>query len=266
MSARKLLVAFLMTGICCAVSTGGALGGEVRTWADATGVFTVKAEMVGYADGVVHLKLDSGKVIDVALDRLSADDQEHVRSVSGESRESKAKTVSPGELTGKPVELKNDDGKAAGKKSFPMGIASAFEAPEGQACFITEVRIHGGRYGYPQAPKEDFHITLCDKDFNPIADFPFPYSKFDRSDPKWVALKVKPTELPKDFVICLDFKAEKTKGVYVSHDAEGKSLVGLPKKPAGSFTGGDWMVRVSVDHLKTQPPSSQQPAAGSAHQ
>ena len=53
------------------------------------------------------------------------------------------------------------------------------------------------------------------------------------------------------FYICLDFNAERTKGVYVSHDAEGESLVGLPNKPAGRFTGGDWMIRVKVDRLKS---------------
>ncbi len=63
------------------------------------------------------------------------------------------------------------------------------------------------------------------------------------------------TEVPKDFVICLDFNPGSTKGVFVSHDKEGKSLVGKPKKKAGAFTGGDWMVRVSLDRLKTQPAS-----------
>jgi RNA polymerase sigma-70 factor (ECF subfamily) len=242
--------------------SGVASGGETRTWSDATGVFTVEAEMVGLTDGVVYLKLASGKVINVALEQLSANDQEYARSTSDGAGESKAKTAPPNSLLGKPTELKNDDGKATGKKSLPMGIASAFTAPE-EGCYITEVRIHGSRYGYPQAPKEDFHVTLCDKDFNPIADFPFPYSKFERGGEKWVTLRVKATEVPKDFVICLDFKAERTKGVYVSHDKEGKSLVGLPKKKAGAFTGGDWMVRVFVDRLKEQAASVEQPAAES---
>ena len=249
MSVRTMVAVSALCGVCCWISTAEARGEETRTWSDATGVFSVEAEMVGLSDGQVQLKLADGKVIAVELSRLSADDQEYARSKSGAPGASKAGTVSPSALTRKPTELKNDDGKAAGKKSFPMGIASAFEAPD-KECFLTEVRIHGGRYGYPQAPKEDFHITLCDPDFNPIADFPFPYSKFARSEPKWVTLKVKPTEVPKNFVICLDFKAQSTKGVYVSHDKEGKSLVGLPKKKAGSFSGGDWMVRASVDRLK----------------
>jgi RNA polymerase sigma-70 factor (ECF subfamily) len=152
-------------------------------------------------------------------------------------------------LSGEPKELKKDDGKPAGQKSFPMGIAAGFEAP-GDACFLTSIRIHGGRYGYPQPPKEDFHVSLCDKKFKLIADFKFPYSKFKRADPEWVSLRLKPTKVPKEFVICLNFNAERTKGVYVSHDAEGVSLVGLPNKPAGQFKGGDWMIRPQLDTLK----------------
>jgi hypothetical protein len=87
-------------------------------------------------------------------------------------------------------------------------------------------------------------------EFKPIADFKFPYSKIERSSAKWVTLRVKPTNLPKDFVICLNFNPTSTKGVFISHDADGKSLVGLPNKMAGSFSGGDWMVRAIVDKAK----------------
>jgi len=245
-----MMVVTVLCGVCCWLSTAEVRGEETRTWRDSTGGFSTEAEMVGFSDGQVQLKLTDGKVIAVELERLSADDQEYVRSKSGATGARKARTVAPNALTRKPTELKNDDGKAAGNSSFPLGIASAFEAPGDEEYFLTQVRIHGSRYGYPKAPKEDFHVTLCDSDFNPIADFPFAYSKFTRSDPKWVTLRVKPTEVPKKFVICLDFKPERTKGVRVSHDKEGKSLVGLPKKRAGGFTGGDWMVRASVDRLK----------------
>ena len=147
---------------------------------------------------------------------------------------------------GKSQELALDDGTPAGKKSFPRGHASRFEAPEGE-WWLTMIRIHGARYGMPRPPKEDFHITLCDKDFKPIRDFTFPYSEFVYgSRSKWEAFRVPPTKVPKDFVICLNFNAERTKGVYVSHDAEGKSLVGLPGKPAGSFGGGDWLIRPTL--------------------
>ena len=190
-----------------------------------------------------------GKVISLALEQLSPKDREFV-STSSTTSNSETTTVLRVQLRGNPVELKNDDGKPAGKKSFPRGIASAFEAPDDEEYFLQSVRVHGARYGYPRPPDEDFHVSICDKDFKLIATFSFPYSKFKRAAPHWVSLPVKPTEVPKKFVICLDFNAKRTKGVYVSHDAEGQSLVGLPDKPAGAFTAGDWMVRPRLDTLK----------------
>lgn len=220
---------------------------QIREWTDATGEFSIKAEFVKLADEKVHLKRADGKLLEVAFKRLSSADQQFVRSlVDGGASPN---TATKAQLTGKATELKNDDGTPSGKKSFPRGIASAFKVTE-EGNYITSVRIHGARYGYPSPPKEDFVISLCDAEFNPIAEFNYPYSKFPRGNSKWVSLNVKPTEVPKDFVICLNFNPERTKGVYVSHDAEGESLVGLPRKPSGRFTGGDWMVRVKVDRLK----------------
>ncbi len=148
-------------------------------------------------------------------------------------------------MLGELRELVLDDGNPTGKKSFPRGHALMYESPGGD-CYLTRVRIHGARYGMPKPPKEDFHVTLCDKNFMPIKDFKFPYSKFKRSDPEWVSLEIPPTKVPEKFVICLNFNAERTKGVYVSHDAEGDSLVALPDKPSGVFSGGHWLIRPTL--------------------
>ncbi|MAD79701.1 MAG: SHD1 domain-containing protein [Pirellulaceae bacterium] len=224
---------------------------KTRTWMDATGVFSVEAELVEFANGKVRLKRKDGKILTVDYDRLSSADQQFLRSRDKKSEGDGPRTALVSQLSGKPQELTRDDGTPAGKKSFPRGIASSFEAPA-KGYYITSVRIHGGRYGQSQPPKEDFHISLCDKDFKLIADFEIPYSKFARGNPKWVALRIKPTEVPPEFVVCLNFNPTSTKGVFVSHDQEGKSLVGLPGKRAGSFTGGDWMIRVSVDQRKAE--------------
>ena len=147
---------------------------------------------------------------------------------------------------GKARELALDDGLPTGKKSFPRGHASMFITPEGD-WYLTSVRVHGARYGMPKAPKEDFHVTLCDKNYKPIKDFKFPYSKFKRLEiPKWVTLDIPPTKVPEKFLICLNFNAERTKGVYVSHDAEGMGRAGLPDNPSGIFTGGDWLIRPTL--------------------
>ncbi len=157
---------------------------------------------------------------------------------------------------GETRELALDDGKPAGKKSFPRGHASMFKSPRGE-WYLTSVRVHGARYGMPQAPKEDFHVTLCDKNYKPIKDFMFPYSKFKRSEKsEWVTLHMEPTKVPEKFLICLNFNAERTKGVYVSHDAEGTGRVGLPDKPSGIFTGGDWLIRPTLNPSGVVPAAS----------
>ncbi len=213
------------------------MAAELREWKDSTGTFSVEAEFVKSEGDKVHLRRADG----------GSADQEFIRSLGSSNG---PKTATRSQLSGKPTELKNDDGTAAGKKSLPRGIASSFSVDQ-EGTYITAVRIHGARYGYARPPKEDFVISLCDSDFKPIAEFDYPYSKFQRGAQKWVTLNVRPTEVPQNFIICLNFNAEQTKGVYVSHDGEGESPVGLPNKPAGRFNGGDWMVRVKVDRLKS---------------
>ena len=243
---------FRLLGAALAAWIVFAAQAPARTWTDSTGKHTIEAELIDVRDGKVRLKKENGNVITLPVDKLSEADRKYLDELEAKSDGGTPKTVTVDKLAGEPKELANDDGKPAGKKSFPTGHASAFDAPEG-TWYLTSVRIHGSRYGYPAPPKEDFHVTLCDEEFHKIADFTFPYSKFTRESADWVTLKTRPTKVPKRFVICLDFNAKQTKGVYVSHDAEGESLVGLPEKRAGSFTGGDWLIRPSLDQLK-QPP------------
>lgn len=51
---------------------------EERKWTDKTGKFSVTAELVGVEDGKAVLRRADGKEISVALDRLSAADQEYI--------------------------------------------------------------------------------------------------------------------------------------------------------------------------------------------
>ena len=76
-----------------------------------------------------------------------------------------------------------------------------------------------------------------------------PYSSLPRGPEQWVDIKFsKPVAVPKDFWVALDFRAGRTKGVYVSFDTStaGKfSRIGLPgmESKEADF-GGDWMVEV----------------------
>ena len=94
-----------------------------RTWKDATGVFSVVGELVDVADGKVRLKLADGKVITVDIDKLSSADQQYISSLKEKADSTGPQHVAATQLTGKPQELKNDDGTPAGRKSFPRRIA-----------------------------------------------------------------------------------------------------------------------------------------------
>jgi RNA polymerase sigma-70 factor (ECF subfamily) len=151
-------------------------------------------------------------------------------------------------------ELSYDDGEMKGKKSIAGGgHAVRFEAP-GEGWTLAAVRIHGARYGYPRPPREDFKVFLCDEKFQKIAEFAFPYSKFERGESKWVTLQVRRTKVPKTFILGVDFDPTQTKGVYVSHDKEGsgRSSVGLPGDEPRPFKQGDWLIRARIEPAQEQ--------------
>ncbi len=152
-------------------------------------------------------------------------------------------------LRSQPTILARDDGQAAGRLSIAgSGHVVRLEAP-GPNSFLTTVQIHGSRYGTPTPPREDFHIWLCDTDARVIADFPFPYSRFQRGPERWVTLETKPIAVPARFLIVVGFNPTFTKGVYVSRDAQnsGASFTGLPGQTPRAFPEGDWLIRVSLD-------------------
>jgi len=248
------VVLLFSVGVLAVSRQGGGAALEARTWTDSTGTHTVKAEMIDFKDGKVHLKKGDGTVVVVPLGKLSEADQRFVKSQAG-SRGVGIKapaTVMLTDLAGKPRELAHDDGKMAGKKSIAGGGHAVRFETGGGTSYLTSVSLHGSRYGYPTAPKEDFHVWLCDEKFKVITDFPIPYSRFQRAEPRWVPLRVKPTLVPEKFIVCFGFNPTATKGVYVSYDgqASGNSLVGVPGGRTGPFESGDWMIRVTLDQLK----------------
>ena len=155
-----------------------------------------------------------------------------------------------------PTVLKYGDGKADGKKSYGgSGHMIRFEMPEG-VTKVKGLRIHGSRYGLPQAPNEDIEITFLNDDLEETLDSrTAPYHQFKRGKEQWVRVLFKePVELPEKFWLALNFNPHQTKGIYLSFDTstEGKySRVGLPgdeKEPKETDFGGDWMVQVLLDN------------------
>jgi RNA polymerase sigma-70 factor (ECF subfamily) len=150
------------------------------------------------------------------------------------------------------------DGKPDGKKSLGgSGEMIRFELPEG-VTKTKGIRIHGSRYGDPQAPKEDFEITfLSDKRDETLQVEAAPYRLFNRGKEHWVRVPFKnEVELPRKFWVCLNFNAQQTKGVYVSYDTSTggqHSRVGLPgdnEEPKPTDFKGDWMVQVLLTRPK----------------
>jgi RNA polymerase sigma-70 factor (ECF subfamily) len=146
--------------------------------------------------------------------------------------------------------LSYNDNTSEGKKSIGgSGEMLSFTLP-GDGAKVAGIRIHGSRYGLPQPPKEDFLIYFLDADASEtVATKTAPYARFERGEQQWVTIRFpKPIEVPKEFWVCLDFRAERTKGVYVSVDEStdgSRSRVGLPgieSREAGLH--GDWMIEV----------------------
>ena len=124
-----------------------------------------------------------------------------------------------GQIKGPRKELARDDGVSAGKLSLAgSGHAVRFDAPARRAT-SPPCGSYGSRYGQPQPPRENASIWLCDAGFKKIAEFPCPYYFFQRGDPKWVTIPVKPTQVPPEFIVCVGFNPTGTKGVYVHYEA-----------------------------------------------
>lgn len=146
--------------------------------------------------------------------------------------------------------VKYGDGQADGKKSLGgSGEMIQFTLPAGHAK-IDGIRIHGSRYGSADAPRESFLIYVLNQDLSEVINTEMaPYSLFERGDEKWVEVKFrKPIAVPQQFWIALDFRAGRTKGVYVSYDSSTdgtQSRIGLPGMEAKQPDfAGDWMIEV----------------------
>ena len=79
--------------------------------------------------------------------------------------------------------MKYGDGKPDGKRSIAnSGEMIHFETPEGMNL-LRSVKIHGARYGYPQAPKEDFEVAVLSDDLTEtLHSERVPYSTFKRTE------------------------------------------------------------------------------------
>ncbi|MCA9231894.1 MAG: hypothetical protein KDA57_14690 [Planctomycetales bacterium] len=162
-----------------------------------------------------------------------------------------AKKEKPASAGSHSLVLNYSDNKPDGKKSIAgSGEMIRFELP-GDTGRVRAIKVHGTRYGYPQAPQEDIEVTLLSEDMAETLHTELvPYSLFKRlKQARWTFIPFKvPVELPKVFWVVLQFNAERTKGVYVSYDTSTKgaySRIGNSEEDAKETDfGGDWMVQV----------------------
>lgn len=144
------------------------------------------------------------------------------------------------------------DDKPDGKKSLGgSGEMIRFSLPAAERT-LSGIEIHGSRYGTPAPPDESFLIYIMNSERTKVvATKMAPYSLFERGDEKWVAVPFdEKVELPLDGWVIVDFRAGRTKGVYVSYDSDSdgsRSMSGLPgTKALKPDFQGDWMIRPLV--------------------
>lgn len=141
------------------------------------------------------------------------------------------------------------DGTPDGKKSYGgSGHLIQLNLPDDNRT-LAGLEIHGSRYGTPAPPAEKFLIYVMNADRSRVTAVEMaPYSLFERGEERWVAIPFEnPLEIPAGGWIAIDFRAGRTKGVYVSYDAHPgakHSMSGLPGLDAKEVEfEGDWMIR-----------------------
>ena len=117
MKRHLIVIVCLLTWFC---STHAADGAEFRTWTSKSGKFTVKAEFLSFAEGVVNLQRADGKKIKVPLAKLSKKDQNYVVA----RRRPKIDPVKALEKLGAKIE-RNEQDDVAGVKLYGTQVTDA---------------------------------------------------------------------------------------------------------------------------------------------
>ena len=231
-------------------------------------VKTVPAGARVAVDGTVVGK--SGKLFNVAAGAHKVS-----LSLEGYASEERSVEVRDGEITRVEVEMKRQTGREVvlsyvgessnDKRSFAdSGHAVAFQrSPEMKS--IVAVKLFCGRYGYPEAPDENFHIYLLDQNQNVLEQVAVPYGRIERSKLRWQTIEFPAIAVPEKFMVALWFNAEATKGVFIGMDknvTETHSYAGLPDKgaPGKHFTKVEqpyeWMIRAVVSSEEGKQPTN----------
>ena len=122
-----------------------------------------------------------------------------------------------------------------GRRSIAgSGHAVKFQRPGG-GKYLMAIEIFASRYGYPQAPDEDFHVYLLDENQQLIQAYPFPYATIQRGEERWYTLSMPAVKVPRQFYVALSFNPHSTKGVYLGFDSNVQQSHSYTGRPTTGF-------------------------------
>jgi len=124
---RRWIAAIVALGFVAAWFASAA-GAEVRTWADKSGKFTIKAKFVELSNGKVILEREDGKQLTIALEKLSEADQK-VAADLGSSESNPFEAVKPAKKSATKKKTGDEDEEAPGAK--PAGKKGAADEGDG---------------------------------------------------------------------------------------------------------------------------------------
>ncbi len=211
-------------------------------------------KLLGQSDKLFPVPAGSHKLV-VELEGYAADE----RSIE----------VRDGQIVRVEVELKRRPGDASevgyvddsaeGTASLAdSGHAVELVRPNGMRS-VSAVQLFATRYGYPEAPKDDFHLYLLDESRKVLEHVRIPYGKVERGEARWYRFEFPAVAVPENFFVAFWFNAEATKGIRVGMDKNVRqthSYVGLPDKGYEKVDQAyDWMIRAVVSAAEGKKPS-----------
>lgn len=99
---------------------------EMRTWADTTGTFTIKAKLLSNKNGKIELEKEDGRVVTLPLIKLSEPDQAFIKNL--EKQASIENPFAGGEMKAKPKSTVNNRARNRSPGRSPTASASSVNA------------------------------------------------------------------------------------------------------------------------------------------
>lgn len=170
--------------------------------------------------------------------------------------EAEGALVAEDTLSGHPVVLVYDDGRAEGKRrqnGARHGVR--FEAPAGD-WYLQTVWIHAKRLGHSSVSHDDIEVFLYDGQMRRIGEFFQRDTQFRRGPTRWHRVSTPPVRVPRRFAVSVRFSDDDPRGFDVSHDDTHPGhafTIGTDGKSV-PLTIGNWMIRVSLDRRRRHDP------------